>query len=55
MTEEIFRKLNITWLFEEVSSFQEEKQLVDHDQDVNDIQENMADAFVPAEIEVENI
>ena len=33
----------------------EENKSVDLDQDVNDIQENMADASVPAEIEVENI
>ena len=34
---------------------EEEKKLVDLDQVVNHIQENMVDAFVPVEIEVENI
>ena len=33
----------------------EESKSVDLDQDVNDIQENMEDVSVPAEIEVENI
>ena len=35
--------------------WEEEKKSVDLDQDINDIQENMADASVPANIEVENI
>ena len=34
---------------------EEEKRSIDHDQEVNDIQENMADASVPAEIEIENL